>query len=76
MRPRRLGLRHHAQLADLVETIGQARAVSSVAFGMGIHNDGYNIYAAGATGTGKATTINEFLSGEVALRRLPTTGCM
>ena len=38
---------------------------------MGIHNDGYNIYAAGPTGTGKATTINDFLSGEAASRPAP-----
>jgi lon-related putative ATP-dependent protease len=69
--PFSLGFATTAGLADLVETIGQTRAVSSVAFGMGIHNDGYNIYAAGAAGTGKATTINEFLSGEAASRPAP-----
>jgi lon-related putative ATP-dependent protease len=69
--PAGLGFTTTADLPDLVETIGQTRAVSSVAFGMGIHNDGYNIYAAGPTGTGKATTINEFLSGEAASRPAP-----
>jgi lon-related putative ATP-dependent protease len=58
-------------VADLTETIGQTRAVSSVAFGMGIHSDGYNIYAAGPTGTGKATTVNDFLSREAVSRPAP-----
>ena len=60
-----------AELPDLTEIIGQARAVSSVAFGMGIHNDGYNIFAAGPTGTGKATTVYEFLSRQAASRPAP-----
>ncbi len=64
----RLAFKTTAELPELAETIGQARAVSSVAFGMGIHNDGYNIFAVGPTGTGKASTIHDFLSGQ---RRVP-----
>ncbi len=60
-----------AELPELNEVIGQARAVSSVAFGMGIHSDGYNIYAAGPTGTGKASTVYEFLSRQAASRPAP-----
>ncbi len=60
-----------AELPELTEIIGQARAVSSVAFGMGIHSDGYNIYAAGPTGTGKASTVYEFLSRQAASRPAP-----
>ncbi len=69
--PAAFGFVTTAELADLVETIGQDRAVSSVSFGMGVHNGGYNIYAAGPAGTGKCTTINEFLSGEAASRPAP-----
>jgi len=60
-----------AGLPELTEIIGQARAVSSVAFGMGIHNDGYNIYAAGPTGTGKASTVYDFLSRQAASQPAP-----
>ncbi|MBN1632035.1 MAG: AAA family ATPase [Thermoleophilia bacterium] len=59
------------ELSDLTEIIGQDRAVSSVAFGMGIHNDGYNIYAAGPTGTGKTSTVYNFLSKQAASRPAP-----
>ncbi|NLV71669.1 MAG: AAA family ATPase [Actinobacteria bacterium] len=60
-----------AELPSLTEIIGQDRAVSSVAFGMGIHNDGFNIFAAGPTGTGKASTVYEFLSRQAGSRAVP-----
>ncbi|OFW58140.1 MAG: hypothetical protein A2133_01615 [Actinobacteria bacterium RBG_16_64_13] len=60
-----------ADLPELAEIIGQARAVSSVDFGMGIHNDGYNIYAAGPAGTGKSSTVYNFLSKQAADRPAP-----
>ncbi len=53
-----------AELPELDDIIGQARAVSSVEFGMGINNDGYNIFAVGPAGTGKSSTILSFLSRE------------
>ena len=55
-----------AELPDFSDIIGQARAVSAVEFGMGIYNDGYNIFAVGPAGTGKASTIYEFLSRQAA----------
>jgi lon-related putative ATP-dependent protease len=60
-----------AELPPLTEIIGQPRAVSSVEFGMGIHSDGYNIFAVGPTGTGKASTIHDFLSRQAASRPAP-----
>ena len=60
-----------ADVPDLTEIIGQARAVSSVAFGMGIYNDGYNIFAVGPTGTGKSSTVYDFLSRQAASRPAP-----
>ena len=58
-------------LPELSDVIGQARAVSSVEFGMGIHNGGYNIFAVGPTGTGKSTTVYEFLSRQAASQPAP-----
>jgi len=60
-----------AELPELSDVIGQERAVSSVEFGMGIANDGYNIFAVGPTGTGKASTIYEFLSRQAATLPAP-----
>ncbi len=55
-----------AELPELADIIGQTRAVSSVEFGMGINNDGYNIFAVGPAGTGKSSTVLSFLSREAA----------
>ena len=60
-----------ADLPELVEIIGQARAVTSVDFGVGIRSDGYNIYALGPTGTGKTTTVTRFLEREAATLPVP-----
>jgi predicted ATP-dependent protease len=60
-----------AELPELSDIIGQARAVSSVEFGMGIYNDGYNIFAVGPAGTGKSSTIYEFLSRHAESRPAP-----
>lgn len=56
------GFRSTAELPAQPEIIGQDRAVSAVAFGMGVGDGGYNIYAAGPAGTGKASTIYGFLA--------------
>lgn len=61
-----LGFETTLDLPELSEIIGQDRAVSAVEFGMGINTDGYNIFAVGPTGTGKATTIQDFLTREAA----------
>ncbi len=55
-----------AELPELADIIGQTRAVSSVEFGMGINNDGYNIFAVGPAGTGKTSMVSSFLSRQAA----------
>ncbi len=57
-----LGFGTTLDLPELTEIIGQDRAVSAVEFGMGITSEGYNIFAVGPAGTGKASTIREFLA--------------
>jgi lon-related putative ATP-dependent protease len=57
-------------LEHLDGIISQERAVKSLHFGLEIKSKGYNIYVAGLTGTGKATTVKRFVetiseSGEV-----------
>ncbi len=61
-----LTFKDSAELPELSEVIGQPRAVSSVEFGMGIADGGYNIFAVGPTGTGKSTTIYDYLSRQAA----------
>jgi lon-related putative ATP-dependent protease len=41
--------------------IGQPRGTRAIQFGISIKSEGYNIYALGRTGTGRATAIEHFL---------------
>ena len=50
-----------AELQAETQIIGQPRGTRSIAFGIGITSHGYNIYALGANGTGRATAIEHFL---------------
>jgi lon-related putative ATP-dependent protease len=41
--------------------LGQERALKALKIGVGLHSPGYNIYIAGLSGTGKATTVKKML---------------
>jgi predicted ATP-dependent protease len=49
------------ELEPLDEIIGQERAMTALEVGLGIPREGYNIYVAGLTGTGKTETIRRSL---------------
>lgn len=49
------------ELEPLDEIIGQDKAMSALEVGLGISQDGYNIYVSGLTGTGKMETIRRSL---------------
>ncbi len=51
--------------------IGQPRAVSAVEFGIGISGDGYNVFAVGPAGTGKSSTVHDYLVRQAALLPVP-----
>lgn len=50
-----------ADLEPLDEIVGQDRAMMALELGLGIRRDGYNIFVAGLTGTGKKETIKRSL---------------
>ncbi len=60
-----------AELEDLHEVIGQARALDAVRFGIGIRREGYNLFAMGPAGAGKHTVVRQFLA-ERAAAALPS----
>ena len=64
-----------AELEDLSDIIGQERAVNAVRFGIGIRREGYNLFALGASGTGKRTTISQFLEQKAAAEPVPSDWC-
>ena len=50
-----------ADLEPLEEIVGQNRALAALEVGLGIQQEGYNIFAAGLTGTSKMETIKSSL---------------
>ncbi len=50
-----------ADLPDLVDAVGQERALRSIEFGLGVHEAGFNLYLSGQTGTGRTSTIRNLL---------------
>ena len=49
------------ELQSLGEFIGQDRAIRSIEFGLNLEMDGYNIYVAGLSGTGKTTVVKTYI---------------
>ncbi|MFC1911883.1 AAA family ATPase [Chloroflexota bacterium] len=48
-------------LAPLREFIGQDRAIRAIEFGLSMDRDGYNVYVAGLTGTGKTSAVKAYI---------------
>lgn len=55
--------------------IGQERAIKAVQLGLEIESPGYNIYAAGLTGTGKTSTIKSLLDQLDLSDKIPDDIC-
>ena len=49
-------------LVPLHEFIGQDRAIRAIEFGLSMQHDGYNIYLAGLTGTGKTSAARTYIA--------------
>lgn len=64
------------ELPDLQKIIGQERAVRAIDFGVEIPSYGFNIYAMGAAGTGKTTTVQTFLQRRADQEPVPDDWCL
>lgn len=62
-------------LEPLGEIVAQDRAVQAISFGIGIRSAGFNLFALGPPGTGKATAVRRFLSQEAAKLPTPADWC-
>jgi Cdc6-like AAA superfamily ATPase len=49
------------ELEPIEGILGQERALNALRVGMDLRSSGYNIYIAGLSGTGKATTVKKIL---------------
>ena len=56
------------ELPELTGIVGQRRAVRALEFGMGMKNDGFNIYVSGVPGTGKFTAARQFIDEDARTR--------
>ncbi|MBI4597729.1 MAG: AAA family ATPase [Candidatus Omnitrophica bacterium] len=63
------------ELGTLDGIVGQQRAVSALHFGLGIPNDGFNIYVAGPPGIGKMTAVRSFLKARARQQLRPPDWC-
>ena len=64
-----------AELEELVEIVGQERALNAVRFGIGIDQQGYNLFALGPQGLGKYTAINQFIEQRAGEMPIPSDWC-
>jgi lon-related putative ATP-dependent protease len=62
-------------LAPLGEIIGQERAVRALKFGLGIREQGFNIYVAGYPGTGRKTAVKNFVEEIASGEPVPPDWC-
>jgi lon-related putative ATP-dependent protease len=63
------------ELAPLLEIIGQERAVRALKFGLGIRDQGFNIYVAGYPGTGRKTAVKNFVEDCASVEPVPADWC-
>jgi lon-related putative ATP-dependent protease len=73
--PQEFGFETTADLEDLKEIIGQARAVEALQFGIGIRREGYNLFSLGPSGTGKYTAVRQSLKQKAATEPVPSDWC-
>ncbi|MGA3288820.1 MAG: ATP-binding protein [Candidatus Bathyarchaeia archaeon] len=62
-------------LAPLSEIIGQERAVRALKFGLGIKDHGFNMYVAGYPGTGRKSTVKNFVEAQAKNQPVPPDWC-
>ncbi|HYS43073.1 MAG TPA: ATP-binding protein [Geobacteraceae bacterium] len=63
------------ELPELDGAIGQERALRSIEFGLGMTDNGFNLYLAGETGTGRASTIRKLLEKRAKTGPPPLDWC-
>lgn len=63
------------ELNEVLDIIGQKRAVDAIQFGIGIQHPGYNLFALGPNGIGRQTTVERFLNQRAATESTPDDWC-
>ena len=64
-----------AEVPDLTDTIGQARAMDAVRFGSDIRREGYNLFVLGSPGMGRRSLVQQFLETKASQEAEPADWC-
>ena len=73
--PSRFDFQTTDELADFAESLGQARAVGAIRFGIGIRQDGFNIFAMGPEGLGRHVLVKKLLEQKAPAEEVPSDWC-
>lgn len=73
--PDQFSFRTTAEIADLTDIIGQARAMDAVRFGSDIRREGYNLFVLGSSGMGKHSLVKQFLESRASREAEPADWC-
>ncbi|MCG6976433.1 MAG: AAA family ATPase [Acidiferrobacterales bacterium] len=73
--PAQFKFKSTAELPDQEEVIGQGRAVDAIRFGIGIEQEGFNLFALGPSRSGKQTVVTRFIERQAAEQPEPPDWC-
>ncbi len=59
------------EVPRLTRIVGQQRALDAISFGLSMRNMGFNIYALGASGTGKTSAVRAFIAEKAKSEPVP-----
>lgn len=70
--PSKLRFSSTAEVEPLVGTIGQPRALDALEYGIAVATHGFNVFVAGLPGSGRLTTVLDYLRGVAPTRSHPS----
>jgi lon-related putative ATP-dependent protease len=70
--PSRLRFASTAEVEPLVGTVGQPRALDALEYGLAVQTRGFNLFVSGVPGSGRLTTVLDFLHGLAGARPVPS----
>ncbi|MCW8892699.1 MAG: AAA family ATPase [Deltaproteobacteria bacterium] len=73
--PSQFNFKTTAEIPPLEETVGQDRALEAIDFGLGIKNNGFNLFILGQPGSGRSSTIKKILADRSMDKPVPDDWC-
>ena len=70
--PSRLHFESTEEVAPLVGTIGQPRALDALEYGLAVETRGFNLFVSGLPGSGRLTTVLDYLRALAAVKPAPS----